>query len=353
MTTPTVSVVMSVFNNEQFLADAVESILNQSFSDFEFIVINDGSTDGSRDVLESYQERDSRIQSHNQGNLGLIASLNKGCSLARGKYIARMDGDDIAVRDRFRWQVDFLDHHPSVGILGGALENIDVSGRVFRTCLYPLDDKAIRLAMNRLEASFCHPATMMRRDAYIAVGGYRSAFVAAEDFDLWLRMGKHSQLANLEAVILRYRIHSSQISRQMLIQQGLTMLGAIESFSSPEATEWDELKAGCVITPEVLTRHHVSLEKQEFVMISCYRNAIWTLKMMGDTAAALRLSQEMFQVNRWGHVKRSFKAYMWLLTAGLHRQQGQFLNAAIAVSRSFFIWPKEVMGLIKSLCLGN
>src|ERR1700683_781969 len=112
MTTPKISVVMSVFNSERFLREAVESILRQSFRDFEFIIMDDGSTDRSAAILDSYQENDARVKVYHKKHGGLIESLNHGCSLAQGKYIARMDADDISDGDRLKWQVDFMDAHP-------------------------------------------------------------------------------------------------------------------------------------------------------------------------------------------------------------------------------------------------
>src|SRR5580658_10136563 len=214
---PLVSVVMSVFTGERFLRQTVDSILDQSFRDFEFIVINDGSTDDSASILESYQKRDPRLCVYEQENRGLLESLNRGCSLAKGRYIARMDADDIAVRDRLLWQVDFLEEHPEVGILGGNIEYIDAKGTVFDTFLHPIDDQAIRSALYQCEGSFCHPATIMRKAAFDAVGGYSTFFFdGGEDYDLWVRMAERSQLANLDRVVLKYRVHPSQISQRAL-----------------------------------------------------------------------------------------------------------------------------------------
>ena len=129
MSSPIVSVVMSVLNGERFLREAVESILDQSLREFEFIIINDGSTDFSGSILDSYQHKDPRLRVVHQENMGLVESLNRGCGLARGKYIARMDADDIAIQDRLRWQADFMETHPEVGVVGGAVEVIDTTGR--------------------------------------------------------------------------------------------------------------------------------------------------------------------------------------------------------------------------------
>jgi Glycosyl transferase family 2 len=349
MKTPTVSVVMGVFNGERFLAEAVDSILNQSFGDFEFIVINDGSTDGSGAILDSYETKDPRMHVYQQQNKGLIESLNRGCSIARGKYIARMDADDIAMPDRLQKQIDFMEEHPEIGLLGGAIEYIDTNGRVFRTYRHPLDDQAIRCALYRAEGSFCHPATVMRSNVLVSAGGYRTSFLAAEDYDLWLRMANSSKLANLDSVVLKYRIHPRQISQQKLIQQGLSILGARECALSGGNAQLDTLSSECVITPEVLTRFGVNQVKQQEVLISRYRDSICTLTFAGDTSAALSLAKDMFRFSRWEHVERSLKAHLWLITASLYWRQGRPFRSLLAVSRALMMWPKAAGRPLKPL----
>src|SRR5262249_42264689 len=141
---PLVSVVMSVFNGEQFLAEAVESILSQSFRDFEFIVIDDGSTDNSATILESYLKKDSRLRVFHQENMGLVESLNRGCGLAQGRYIARMDADDISLRDRLIWQGEFLVKKHEGGGVGGGVGVIDATGRCLGSGTPPLQDRRVQ-----------------------------------------------------------------------------------------------------------------------------------------------------------------------------------------------------------------
>src|ERR1700722_13117089 len=147
MSAPLISVVMSVYNGDPFLAEAVESILNQSFRNFEFIVIDDGSTDRSASIISEYQRSDPRMQVHHQENRGLVESLNRGCRLARGTYIARMDADDVAVSDRFMRQMEFMEQHPEVGVLGGAVEFINSDGRSLGTSVLPTEDREIKAAL--------------------------------------------------------------------------------------------------------------------------------------------------------------------------------------------------------------
>ncbi len=349
MTVPLVSVVMSVYNGERFLTEAIESILDQSFCDFEFIVINDGSTDGSASILESYQKRDSRLRVYCQENRGLIESLNRGCSVAQGRYIARMDADDIAIHDRLLWQVDFMEKHSDVGLLGGGIEYIDANDTVFGTCRHPVGHHAIEVALYQVEGSFCHPATIMRKTHLIASGGYRSAFLDAEDYDLWLRMAECSQLANLDRVVLQYRIHPSQVSQRKLAQQALSLLGAREIALLSETRRRDTLSSDCVITPALLNSLGVSTAEQQRFLAARYRNWVWTLALAGDLSAALSGLTDMFRFSRWEHVEKSFIANLWLIRASLYWRQGRRIRSLLAGGRAVMTWPRVAGRPIKAL----
>ena len=169
---PLVSVVMSVYNGDKFLPEAVESILGQSFDDLELIVIDDGSTDRSYSILESYCKRDLRVQVCRQENRGLISSLNWACAMAKGKYIARMDADDIAIRDRLKWQVSAMERNDALGVVGGAVEWINSQGKPLGRCHNPVGDFDIRSVLPKF-CVFWHPTVMIRREVLELVGGYR------------------------------------------------------------------------------------------------------------------------------------------------------------------------------------
>lgn len=204
-TLPLVSVVMSVYNGEKYLEEAIGSILNQTFTDFEFIIIDDGSTDGTRAILESYN--DSRIALvYNQENIGIPRSVNRGLALVRGKYVARMDADDVAMLHRFERQVAFLEKHPEIGILGSACQLIDTNGREQGFWQVPTNDLQIRWK-SLLATPFWHPTVMMRCDVLIQNGlKYDEALLAAEDYDLWTRMLKYTCGANLSEPLIQYRL---------------------------------------------------------------------------------------------------------------------------------------------------
>lgn len=217
---PSVSVVLSVHNDAPFLAEAIDSILAQGMQDFEFLIVDDGATDGSGAIIDRYAAADPRIRAFHQPNRGLIFSLNRMIAEARAPLIARMDGDDVALPDRFAAQMRFLDAHPDHGVLGTAVTGIDVRGRVRRdwTVAYPTDDAGFRAALPG-GALICHPSVMMRRDLVLAAGGYRPAFRHSEDYDLWLRLSERTRIASLPDRLLLYRGSPDQVSRRHGLEQ--------------------------------------------------------------------------------------------------------------------------------------
>lgn len=203
---PIISVIMPNYNCEKYLRTSIESILGQTFTNFEFIIIDDGSTDNSWDIIQEYAQNDARIVAiQNPENLKICKTLNRWLEIARGKYIARMDSDDISMPDRFQLQVDFLESHPDVGILWGTMEMMDEKGEVYSRRIYNITDQKIRDKIFRY-SPFCHPAIMMRTDILKKSGGYNPELVYAEDYDMYFRIGMHSQFANLTETLIRYRM---------------------------------------------------------------------------------------------------------------------------------------------------
>lgn len=143
-TKPVVSVLMSVYNCEEYLREAVDSILNQTFMDFEFIIIDDGSTDSTAAILAEYERKFTRLCIHHQTNQGVIASLNMGLELAQGKYIARMDADNVSLPERLAKQVDFLETHPEIGVLGTGAQIMDGYGNTSQTVQFPTQHGVLR-----------------------------------------------------------------------------------------------------------------------------------------------------------------------------------------------------------------
>lgn len=219
MTSPLLSVLMPVYNAERYVAQAVESILNQTFRDFEFLIIDDGSTDRSLSILKRYAAQDARICLVSRSNAGYVSALNEMLGQSRGKYIARMDADDVALPDRFQHQISFLEQHPGVVCVGGAFELIDHKGRFLIALKIGTTDAEIQQAALAGHGSICHPTAVMRRSALLKIGGYDESLMPAEDVDLWLKLGEVGQLANLEKPVLRYRLHPHSVSAQASLFQ--------------------------------------------------------------------------------------------------------------------------------------
>ena len=204
---------MPVYNAEKYINAAVNSILNQTYRDFEFIIINDGSTDGTLEILKAFAQQDSRIRLISRENKGLVETLNEGLALAKSPLIARMDADDISLPDRFKKQYAYLQQHPDVVVLGGRCIAIDADGDPLTQWNKLTSSKAIH---NQHLHSLCgsaiaHPAMMYRANNVQSIGGYRKAAYPAEDLDMLLRIVDEGLLRNLEDVVLKYRVHMASI----------------------------------------------------------------------------------------------------------------------------------------------
>lgn len=202
---------MPVRNGEKYLTEAIDSIGQQSLEDFEFVIVDDGSTDATPSLLEQAAKHDPRIRILTCGSVGIAGALEAGRAVARASYVARMDADDVSLPHRLALQVDYLDAHPSVVAVGGQVRNINEHGTALSRGRFPVEPLACR-AYLAFGAPHCHPAVMMRRDALQQVGGYRRMFEPAEDLDLWLRLSTVGELANLDVEVLQYRRHSSTVT---------------------------------------------------------------------------------------------------------------------------------------------
>lgn len=209
---PKVSVVMSVYNGELYVKEAIKSILQQTFDDFEFVIIEDGSTDSTLSILKAYAQQDPRIVLVcNEKNLGLQRSLNKGLSVSCGEYIARLDADDVSLGDRLQLQVAFLDAHPEIGLLGSAVEIIDEQKNSVVKNYVPLDHESIQATL-LINNYFHHSSMMFRRNLVEQLGGYDETKRYVEDYDLWWRFSRVTQLANLPDVLIQRRFRGTSIT---------------------------------------------------------------------------------------------------------------------------------------------
>jgi glycosyltransferase involved in cell wall biosynthesis len=212
----TVSVLLPVYNAGPALGRAIESILAQDDPDFELILIDDGSTDVSRELIRDYARRDERIRPVlHERNMGLAGTLNEGIELASNPLVARMDQDDESLPNRLRVQAAFMERRPGVAVAGSWVYHMGAKRRFDRLVEFPTEPDQIRAQLPR-ENCIYHPSVMFRRDEILALGGYRPEFKNAEDYDLWLRVSKVHDLAVIPEPLLRYRfsVHGMTLSRK-------------------------------------------------------------------------------------------------------------------------------------------
>jgi glycosyltransferase involved in cell wall biosynthesis len=217
MTAPAVTVLIPCYNAGPLLIEAVVSILTQTFTDFECLVIDDGSTDGSVHALHAVHDPRLRIVVNPQ-NLGLIATLNRGLELARAPLLARMDADDISMSTRLMRQVERFAAQPALALLGTWAEDIAADGSVAGVSRAPVTHQEIVVAILRGN-TFIHPSVMARTAVLRELGGFPSEALHAEDYALWLRVAARHEVANLPEVLLRYRVHAGQVSQRKMRAQ--------------------------------------------------------------------------------------------------------------------------------------
>jgi glycosyltransferase involved in cell wall biosynthesis len=206
---PEVTVLMPVYNGEKYLRESIESILNQTFKDFEFLIINDGSTDGSVLIVEEYKVKDPRIRLvHNKVNMNIIPTLNRGIELAHGKYIARMDCDDIALPKRLEKQVKFMEKNQNVDICGSWIRMFDKADSVVE---YPENHEEIKCALLFYNA-LAHPTIIMRK-SFLDKNNVRYSKPPAEDYELWQRLSFKTRLCNIPEILLNYRVSGANYSQ--------------------------------------------------------------------------------------------------------------------------------------------
>ena len=213
---PKLSVIMSVYNGEPYVREAVASILNQTFNDYEFLIIDDGSSDGTREILESY--RDPRIRIIHQENIGLTASLNKAIGLSKGEFIARQDADDVSLPERMEKLLELLEDEPEVGLVGSYVIFIDQNGNEFSHWRTPVEHDEICRESKDYNA-LCQGGGIFRKSCLEEIGTYREKFRYAQDYDLLLRIARRFRFRNVDRFLYKWRKGSHTISRTKLSQQ--------------------------------------------------------------------------------------------------------------------------------------
>jgi glycosyltransferase involved in cell wall biosynthesis len=238
---------MSVFNGAEYLREAIESILMQTFTDFDFIIIDDGSTDETWETLTEYAERDKRIALfQNRENIGLTRSLNKGLKQAQGMYIARQDADDVSLPQRLEREVQFLDENGETALVSSNVEIIDEMGRTLSITDRACDPDLVAWWMLFYNHVAGHSAVLFRRKNALEAGGYDPSVNYAQDYDLWLRLLEQGDLAVLPEVLLRWRLHDDNVSvvaaeeqRRFALRSARKAIGELAG----EKPSWEEMSA--------------------------------------------------------------------------------------------------------------
>jgi len=214
LTLPVVTVLMSCYNGEKWLGDVIESVLNQTFRDFEFVIVDDGSRDKSLEIMKGYSAKDSRIRIIKKENTGLPDSLNAGIKIAKGDWIARIDTDDLCEPQRLEKQMDFAISDPEIVLIGTAYHEIDEQGSVKNLQLYPETHPDLKKNLLRKKRFFAHSSAFYKTKIVREIGGYRPRIKKSEDYDLWLRLADTGKMACIPEPLIRFRTHPDQISHE-------------------------------------------------------------------------------------------------------------------------------------------
>ena len=205
-----ISVIMSVFNEEKYLQESIESILNQTYKDFEFIIVNDGSFHGTGEILRSYKDPRIRLI-NNEKNIGLTKSLNKAIKIAQGEYIVRQDADDISLPQRLEKQVEFLEKNPEIKVLGTFGYKIDKYGDILTKQTLPISSKQIKKTLIKRNP-FVHTSVMIEKEIINRIGKYNEKFRTSQDYELWFRILRIAKVANLPLFLVKKRYHKDMVS---------------------------------------------------------------------------------------------------------------------------------------------
>jgi glycosyl transferase family 2 len=333
------SVIMTVYNGEQYLVEAADSILGQTFTDFEFIIIDDGSSDRTPEILSQYAKRDIRVRAISHPNMGRPESINRGIELSTAPLIARMDADDISFPRRLQQQVEFLTAHPDVGLLGGPVEFIAHDGRHIGSYRPAETDTTIRTRMLDTNV-FYHPTVMMRREHVVAAGGYRKALRDADDYDLFLRMAERCKMAAVAESVLAYRVHPGQTSVANLKLQILCLLAARKAAALRASGLPDPLSGVTEITPEFVRQ--LGVGDDELRAYSAGAHVNW-IGLLADAYpdSALQLVRSLLELSDSGSVERPAVAAALFRAAGIHFRQGRYAAGFASACRSVSVQPVE------------
>lgn len=270
---PDISVLMTVYNGERYLRESIDSILGQDFPDFEFLIVDDGSTDSSIAIVASYS--DSRIVHIKADHLGLVGALNLGLSHVKGHFIARMDADDRARPTRLRVQRDYFAKNPDVDLVCSDIATIDDNGRLtgYQRQAHADNTRFLKgLTFERNDKPIIHPSVMMRAGVPRAIGGYR-AFDCAEDRDFWLRAIEQFKFARVAEILLEYRMHAGGISRTKGAKQATASVMSVVNYKLRKILGVDLFETEPSLFKDLYCRAHEHLEATVIKPSTAFRTA--------------------------------------------------------------------------------
>lgn len=343
---PKVSVLMPLYNAAATLLEAIQSVRDQTMPDWELVLVDDGSTDASRTLAEQIAQEDARIRVIALGeNKGIVAALNQGLQACRAPWIARLDADDVMLPHRLKVQLAYMQAHPDCVALGTAAETFDEAGRG-SVLSQPVTHQAICKQLER-GSSLLHPTVILQREAVVSAGGYRSLFLDAEDYDLWLRLSRLGKLANLEEPLTHLRVHEQQVSHRKVSQQVMSSLAArlvhqIASSGKDEPT----LISG-VATREWLIEQGMSEKEIASAVAQGFAGRVGHLLNLGQVQQARNLESVGWEVVRSSDAdSRAYQAgldWAW----GRYQLRHQSPAGAFKLARAVFREPTRLMKFLR------
>lgn len=331
---PNIEVLMPVRNGSKYIEQAITSILTDQTYIRRLIVIDDGSTDDTKEIISKI-DTPTEIRIIQQDSLGLIQALNRGLQETQAEFVARMDADDVSIKGRLPAQMAFLQKHPNVAAVGTQAAHIDEDGRKLGTrTRYPLDPKEIRCQLFDRGCVVCHPTVLARREALLKCGGYHTAFQHAEDYDLWLRLTDHFEIANLPDVFLFYRRHSLQVSNGRNIRQSFSRDFALWCARERQAQRPDPSIA---MTSSPKFRQLCKVHGDSSGMLVNLSLAYDAIEKSRDGRSAcisnhaVRAIAALVQRDYMGETRRArYKLLAWAATIAIERRR--FVDAAHAIA---------------------
>lgn len=336
---------MSVYNGQAYLAEAVESILSQAFGDFEFLIIDDGSVDATAQMLAEYARRDSRVRVVTQENRGRVLSLNRGLEMVRAPLVARMDADDVSLPKRLEMQVAFLEAHPEIGLLGTAVEMIGPKNEPLGIYAPECDDEVLQKTLMRFNP-FRHPTIVMRKELASALGGYRNVMLDTDDYDLWLRMAEQTKIANLPDALVKYRVHPKQVSVTNVAHQTICCRAAVLGAVQRRRGLPDPLDAAKEITPEFVIGLGATSEELWREISAAYCHWISTF-FDSQPDDALELVRRFLEARTKGPVDRGCLADALLMGARINVRRRRFLDAFAFALRGIALSPASAGRIVR------